>query len=384
MARPLRVAVITGEVLPWETDLWSACHRAGIEVTLIGKRTEVGDAAECPVRFLNPRVISSRSDNLWWLYPQLGDVLSDLSADVVHVHSEPWGLSVQQALLTVARRKLKSVVCAHGADNIFRHGPAVERAIRALALRMVFPRLGGYASWNADGVRLARRYGLPDATPTAVLPAVAYFSTRFPTASSEDKIRARDALGLPTDAFVVGFVGRLVPEKGVIDLIDAVASLGTGKAFLAIWGEGPLRAVLESRVAMGEFNGLLGGWLHFSRVPAALSACDVIAIPSYSTSTFLEQFSRVGLEAMLSQRAIVATQSGAFPAVFGDSAVLVPERDVRAITAALRDLAASESLREDLGARARARSVTQFAPERLVKRLLPMWEKAVANRRSTG
>jgi glycosyltransferase involved in cell wall biosynthesis len=130
---------------------------------------------------------------------------------------------------------------------------------------------------------------------------------------------------------------------------------------------------------------MLGGWLHSSRLPKAMAACDLIAVPSYSTSTVLEQFSRVGLEAMLARRAIVATNTGAFPAVFGDTAILVPERDVHALAIAIRDLAASESLRVDLARRAHARAVREFDPERLVvDRLRPLWEAALASHRVSG
>lgn len=383
MSRRLRVAVITGEILPWESDIWSACHRAGMDVTLIGKRTSVGPAAECAVRSMRPRVISSRSQNIWWLYPHLAHVLAEIAPDVIHVHSEAWGLLVQQALFA-ARRLPWATVCAHGADNIFAHGSAIEQSIRRSTLRLLLPRLGGYASWNSDGVRLARTYGLPESAAVAVLPGVAYFASRFPPVGTQGKAVARAHLGLPESAFVVGFVGRLVAEKGVQELIEAAAGLSGGDLFLAIWGDGPLRAELELRLVRSGVAGRFGGWLPFQEVPVAMSACDAIAIPSYSTATVREQFSRVGLEAMLSRRAIVATRTGAFHEVFGEAATLVPERDPAALGEALRALAEDDSLRADFADRGYERALATWEPERLVEELVPFWETALDIHGSRG
>lgn len=149
---------------------------------------------------------------------------------------------------------------------------------------------------------------------------------------------ARAALGIDADAELVVYVGRLVPEKGLRELLDATASLAAdrSKLRLALIGEGPMRAELDARLAADP---ILRGCV---RLPGAqgphevarwMSASDLATLPSYS-----EGHPNVLVEALACGRPVVATPVGGIPEVVdADCGLLVPARDAAALTAGLRE-----------------------------------------------
>lgn len=125
----------------------------------------------------------------------------------------------------------------------------------------------------------------------------------------------RRTLGLPNDAKLIFWAGRLDPVKGLNILIDAVAGMDDPRVHLVLAGDGPIRADLQAQAdAVG-----LKPRVHFlgSRrdVPSLLQACDVFAFPSRT-----EGLPNALLEAMGAGCAIVATD------VPGNRDLLEPNR----------------------------------------------------------
>src|SRR5690606_39126063 len=152
------------------------------------------------------------------------------------------------------------------------------------------------------------------------------------------------------------FGGRLVPEKGVHLLIEALASL-PDDAHLVVMGDGPERPWLEAQAAQAG----AGERVHFVgavpsvAMPRWLAALDTLALPSLRTKGWAEQFGRILVEAMACQVPVVGTATGEVPEVVGEGGVVVPEGDTVALAAALRELAAmARDARRELGRRARA------------------------------
>ncbi|WP_405014221.1 glycosyltransferase [Kitasatospora sp. NBC_01539] len=161
---------------------------------------------------------------------------------------------------------------------------------------------------------------------------------------------AREALGLPQDALVVGTVGNLTPKKDQAGLLDAFARLRRDhpSAALVLIGAGPLEA---------ELRAAAGGGVVFAGsradVPALLPAFDVFTLSSRQ-----EGLPVALMEAMTSGLPSVVTRVGGMPEVLADDeqGLLVPPGDPAALAAALGRLAADPALRERLGTAARERS----------------------------
>jgi glycosyltransferase involved in cell wall biosynthesis len=192
-----------------------------------------------------------------------------------------------------------------------------------------------------------------------------------PTRPGRDEARAR--LRLPADAFVVSSLCRLMPHKGVADLIEAMARVPDpdGALRLVVGGDGPLRAELEAHAArrLGERAAFLG------RLPATAdlyAAADVFALPSYE-----EGFGLVYIEAALHGVPAIGTTVGGVPEAIldGETGLLVPPGAPDALAGALARLRDDAALRRRLGAAAQARANAEFTETvmaaRFEKLLLP-------------
>jgi glycosyltransferase involved in cell wall biosynthesis len=140
----------------------------------------------------------------------------------------------------------------------------------------------------------------------------------------------------PAGTLRVGFVGRLIPHKGVDTLLRAVAA--DDRMTAAVFGAGPESDSLEAlaaRLGLGD-RVTFHGHVDEADVPSLYRQFDVLAVPSIPVPGWIEQFGRVVVEAQASGVPVVASASGALPDVVGDDGLLVPPGDPAAFAAALR------------------------------------------------
>lgn len=148
-----------------------------------------------------------------------------------------------------------------------------------------------------------------------------------------DRAGARQALGVAEDAELALYVGRLVAEKGLRELIDACSRMRKTqpRLQLVLVGEGPLRAELETLAATSGMPVRFAGAQPPSEVARWMVASDLVTLPSYS-----EGHPNVLVEALACGRPVVATPVGGIPEVVdADSGVLVPARDAAALAGGL-------------------------------------------------
>ncbi|MEM1113359.1 MAG: glycosyltransferase [Pseudomonadota bacterium] len=183
----------------------------------------------------------------------------------------------------------------------------------------------------------ASDFSTSDDRITRVYPGVdleAFSPERF-CASTE---RAR--LGFSAGDFVVGFVGRLSPEKNVGLLLDALASLPAEiagraiKLFIAGPDEGE-KAALENKIAALQLNDRVVLQGEPDEVARVMSAFDVFTIVSLT-----EGLPTALLEAMAMGLPIVATNVGSIAEVLHGNGLLVRSNDALALAASLQALAA--------------------------------------------
>jgi glycosyltransferase involved in cell wall biosynthesis len=192
-----------------------------------------------------------------------------------------------------------------------------------------------------------------------------------------DRAEARAALGIASDAELIVYVGRLVPEKGLRELLDAMATLAQThpRATLALVGEGPMRATLEA-AASGALNGRvrLVGVQPPDVVATWMAASDLVTLPSYS-----EGHPNVLVEALACGRPVVATPVGGIPEVVDPScSLIVPPRDSAALAVALRG-----ALEHDWDAQALSRRFSRDWAE-VARETLVACEEACASHAKTA
>jgi len=181
-----------------------------------------------------------------------------------------------------------------------------------------------------------------------------------------DRAEARARLGLPADAFVVGSLSRLVPHKGIGDLIEAVSLAPDlqGKLMIVVAGEGEERAVLEALAAsrLGDRAVFLG---HLTDTTDLYAACDVFALPSH-----MEGFGLVYVEAAFHGVPSIGCTVGGVPDVIADgkTGLLVAPGDIAALAAAIQCLHNDPALRARMGEAAYARAHAEFTEEQMTNR----------------
>lgn len=130
------------------------------------------------------------------------------------------------------------------------------------------------------------------------------------------------------------YVGRLVTEKGIRDLLEAVANLRTEDASLLLVGDGPERRAARhiARRLRIDHRVVFVGPVPHQDVPPYLRHADVVVLPSW-----YEERGRVILEAMAAGAPVVATRTGGIPATIHDgvNGLLAPPHDPVGLAEAL-------------------------------------------------
>jgi len=180
-----------------------------------------------------------------------------------------------------------------------------------------------------------------------------------PPPQAAQRQQARKTLGLEDSAKILLFVGRLVAEKNLGLLLQALVRLPEDRRPLVLLaGDGPERIGLKAeadRLGLGETLCFLG---ERSDISTLMQAADVLVLPSRE-----EGLSNVLLEAMGSGLPVVATAVGGSPELIENdqTGLLVPSNDAGALVQALSVLFSDEDLRVRLGAAARKHAEQRFA-----------------------
>ncbi len=252
--------------------------------------------------------------------------------DVIDIHEEPFALATAEVLLLRALRRQRAPYVLYSAQNIAKRYPPPFRWLERWALRHA---AGASVCNEAAGEILARK-GLP--ARARVIPLGTDLSRFCPAGPLRPA--AHDV--------VVGYAGRLDEHKGVRVLLDAVAA--TLRLRLRLAGDGPLRPELEGdSTARGladrvEFMGSLGQ----EELASFYRSVDIVAVPSLTTPSWVEQFGRVAVEAMACGTPVVASDSGALPDVVGPAGLLVPPGDAEALAESLLQVGTDPGLRDRL------------------------------------
>lgn len=138
------------------------------------------------------------------------------------------------------------------------------------------------------------------------------------------------------------FVGRLVAEKGISELLSSFSNLQEThrNITLTLVGSGQIKAAVRPGISIRE--------VAYGEIQKVYQQADIFCLPSKPSRFWQEQYGMVLVEAMASGLPIVTTRTGAIPEVVGDSAVLVRPGSVNELTTAIKNLISQPNLRKQL------------------------------------
>jgi len=182
--------------------------------------------------------------------------------------------------------------------------------------------------------------------------------------------------GIPADAFTIACTATYRPRKGVEYLVRAIELLPEDvPAHLVLIGHMDAEKLSE-RIAGSPARERIHRVGFQSNAPAWAAACDVFCLPS----TKREGLARSTIEAMSYRIPPVVTDCGGSPELVndGESGIVVPVRDSRALAAAFETLYRDPELRRRMGNAARERIATHFRVEDTVRNTIKLYEELVA------
>lgn len=298
-------------------------------------------------------------------FPHFG--LAYGSGIVGNLRRQPWRAGLVPAFMTAYAAAARRA--ARDADLVHAHW--LPSGFAAMATRRPFV----VQLWGTD-VELARR--APRLARSVLRRAEAVVCPSSALAGEATRLGARQVEVVPSGVDLpaevgpeaepaeVLYAGRLSPEKGVLELVEAAEGLN-----LVVAGDGPLR----DRVPMAR------GFVPPSELGGLYSRAAVVACPSHR-----EGFGVAALEAMAHGRPVVAGAVGGLLdlVVNGETGILVEPGNVPALRAALDRLLEDPELRRRMGEAGRARAAERFGWPAVTRKTLDVYARYAGKKSGRG
>ena len=280
-------------------------------------------------------------------YPTLNREIQDLQPDVVHIDEEPYNLATWLAMRCAKSVRAKALFFTW--QNLRRTYPPPFSLFENYALTHSNYAIAG----NGDAVEVLRAKGYHGAL--SIIPQFGVDPEVFRP-------------GVPRDPalFRVGYVGRLVREKGVDLLIRAVADLPE-VVHLDIIGTGEEQHALQqlaTQLCLFERVRFLGA-VPSMDVPALMAGFDVLVLPSITQANWKEQFGRVLIEAMACGVPVIGSSCGEIPNVIGDAGMIFTEGQQDDMTKCIQYLLLEPEVRARYASLGRSRVLEQYTMQRI-------------------
>jgi glycosyltransferase involved in cell wall biosynthesis len=301
-------------------------------------------------------------------------ILHQEAPDAIYVHNEPYALSTGQLYLA-NRRSSRCPIGFYTAQNIRKAYPLPFRQLESWVYGnsdFAFPVTEG-------ALEIARQKGYRG--KAEVLPLAVDQNVYYP---QPEWARAKRAeLELSADEVVIGFLGRLVEEKGLDTLFESLPLLGDRRYRVVIVGSGPYAGELRRLV---DGAGLTSKTIFTGYVPHAeaarwFSLFDVSVLPSRTRAHWREQFGRVILESLACGTPVIGSDSGEIPAVLrstGGSELVFAEGDPVQLAARLARLCDDPAARAAIVVDGQRAVREKYAQKHLALRFAQAIERSVS------
>jgi glycosyltransferase involved in cell wall biosynthesis len=319
-------------------------------------------------RSMNPLADVRAAAELW-------RILRRERPDVLHTHNPKPGLYGR-----VVGRLARVPIVVNTCHGLYVTEPGRKRGV-LLALEGVAARFSDaeLVQSEEDLDLLVRRHAYPRRRTGLLGNGVDLDRFRPGVLTDEERAKLRaDELGAGDDQIVVGMVGRMVAEKGLLELFDAARRLDDRYVVVVIGPDDPAKPDALDRATVREASEAGVRFLGMrDDVDRLYHAMDLFVLPSWR-----EGFPRAAMEAAASGLPVIATdvrgcRQVVEPEVNG---LLVPVRDAAALAAAITALGGDPERRRRMGVAAVERARAEFDERRVVDIVLDTYRR-VAGRK---
>lgn len=303
-------------------------------------------------------------------YPKLAKTLREFKPDIIDIWEEPWGFVSAHACWLRKRICPNAKIISETEQNINKKLPLPFERCRRYSLSQA----DHVVARSSEALQVTRDKGFTG--PGTVVPNAVDADLFVPMNRAE----CRAKVGV--DGFVVGYIGRMIQEKGLEDLLHAVAlcqKQGATKVNALFVGGGDflpaLQALTQQLGIVDQVKFLPARKL--SELPEMFNAMDAFVLASRTTPGWKEQFGRVIIEAHACGIPVIGSNSGAIPEVVGQGGVIVPEQNPQALADAMIELSQNPPRCAEMGRVGRAEVEERFTWQRVASRMYDVYRQLV-------
>jgi glycosyltransferase involved in cell wall biosynthesis len=312
--------------------------------------------SDCPLT-----VLEDHGPTDWRIVRQLYGICRDRKIELFQAHDYK-----SNAIGLVLRRlhRMKMVTMLHGWTDMSGRMPLYKRIDQ-----WCLPWYKTLICVSQDLVEECQRLRIPDARIHLVHNAI----DTIQFARSRSVEEAKRELGVPPDAYLIGTVGRLSPEKGILSFLEVIHRLHQEGRSCMLWiaGDGPQRSEIEGKIAslgLGNSVRLLG---QIRDTKGFYEAMDLFVLNSIR-----EGLPNVVLEAMALEVPVVATNIAGIPSLIrpGDTGLLIEPNDSPALFAAIKECMDFRPRCEAFARAARALIESEYSFENRMQRIASIYD----------
>lgn len=297
------------------------------------------------------------------IYKTLTFNLLQFKPDIIHAEEEPDSLAALQICIAKNSFAPKAKLILNTWQNINRPKKYSVKLVLDATLQMA----NAVLCANQEAISVLNEQKFKG--KTAVIPAVGVDSRIFYASKSTQ--------AQSTPNFVIGYVGRLIKDKGLFDLLQAFNQICTPHLYLRLIGDGNDRDALvhmaQSLPCSAQIEFLPPS--PPNQIAHQIRSLNVLVLPSKTTPVWKEQFGRVITEAMACGVPVIGSNSGAIPEVIDNAGLIFPEGDINALTAALHKISQSPMLAQTLSQQGIQRVQQHFSQEVIAAKTLDFYHQ---------
>jgi len=315
-------------------------------------------------KIISTNIALSGYNHFHW-YPGLDKYVRQIQPDILHIEEEHYSLVTFQAIRLAKKYNIKCLFVTN--QNIYKKYPFPFSWIEQYNLENA-----NYAIAGSNEIRkVLVRKGFDNKRISMIQLGA---DTKMFHKMESTELRSK----LQLEFFTIGYLGRFVKEKGVMDLLDAVSLIDNDFNLLLV-GSGKLRQKIKEE---GKRLGILKkikivDSVSSSQVPSYLNCMDCLVLPSRTTRKWKEQFGRVLTEAMSCEVPVIGSGSGEIPNVIDDCGLIFREGDVDDLSTKIKLLINNKDLRIELAKKSRQRVLDNFTQEKVARETHRIYQKMV-------